>query len=145
MEQDQALKIELMAYMDGELAPGEREQFERTLMQSTELQQELAEMQQLKSIIGRVRIPEPKPELWDERPRPGLERWFRLVGWILFILGGLFLLGIGNVNLWQLNELHWSLKFAITLMEAGLVVLLVSVFFRRRKEFKTDRYKEIIR
>ena len=134
-----------MAYLDGEMDAAERSKFERVLLERPELQDELAQFQRLDSILQRVRIPEPKPELWDEFPRRNTDKVLRLVGWVLFVAGAL-LVGIASEYfLWTSNGIHWTLKLGITVLALGLLTLLGSVIQCRRREGKTDRYKEIIR
>jgi len=138
-------QTQLMAYLDGELTPEERQRFERILMATPELQQELAQFQRLQSIVQRVRIPEPKPELWDERARRTPEKIGRVVGWVLFVLGCVIVALASEYLLWSANDIPWILKLGLTLIVGGLGILVASVFYRRCQEGKTDRYKEIIR
>ena len=145
MDANEEQQIQLMAYLDGEMNPQERTQYERVLMQSPELQRRLAQFQKLQSIVRRVRIPEPKPELWDEFPRRNTEKWLHISGWVLFVVGALIVAIASQYFLWMTNDIPCCLKIGFSLLGAGLVLLLVSVHLRRRKEGKTDRYKEIVR
>ena len=138
-------KARLMAYLDGELAPEERQSFERVLMATPELQRELEQFQRLQSIVQRVRIPEPKPELWDERARRAPEKTCRVVGWIFFVVGSVIVALASEYLLWSANDIPWILKLGLTFIILGLGVLLASVVYRRCKEGKTDRYKELVR
>lgn len=138
-------QAQLMAYLDGELAPQERQAFERVLMESRPLQGELAQLQRLQSIVQRVRIPEPKPELWDEQPRLKSEKLWRVVGWVLFLAGTLMVALTSELLLWSTKNIPCSLKLGITFIVLGLGALLASVLLRRCKESKTDRYREIVR
>jgi len=137
--------MQLMAYLDGEMSPDERVHFERVLMQTPELQEDLAQFRRLQSLVQRVRIPEPKPELWDECPRHIPQKLLRGIGWILFMLGAVLVAVTSEYLLWSSNGMPWGLKAGITLMVLGLGVLLGAVILRRRKESRTDRYKEIVR
>jgi len=138
-------QIQLMAYLDGEMDARQRSEFEKILLDSPPLQQQLAQFQRLQGLMQNVRIPEPRLELWDEYSRKGGEKAFRLVGWLLFVAGALIVALGSEYLLWRSDEIPWILKAGITFMIAGLAVLLASVLSRRRCESKTDRYKEIIR
>ena len=138
-------QTQLMAYLDGELTPEERQRFERILMATPELQQELEQFQRLQAIVQRVRIPEPKPELWDERARRAPEKICRIVGWVFFVLGCVIVALASEYLLWSANDIPWILKLGLTFIVGGLGVLLASVLYRRCQEGKTDRYKEIVR
>jgi ferric-dicitrate binding protein FerR (iron transport regulator) len=138
-------QIQLMAYLDGEMDARQRSEFERVLLDNPPLQQQLAQFQRLQGLVQQVRIPEPKLDLWDEYPRRGGEKAFRLLGWLLFLAGVLIVALGSEYLLWRSDEIPWILKAGITLMIAGLAVLLGSVLSRRGHESKTDRYKEILR
>lgn len=138
-------QIQLMAYLDGEMDARQRSEFEKVLLDSPQLQQQLAQFQRLQGLVQQVRIPEPKLELWDEYPRRRTEKSFRLFGWVIFLAGVLIIALGSEYLLWRSDEIPWILKIGITLMAAGLAVLLGTVLSRRHRESKTDRYKEIIR
>lgn len=144
-EKPDSRRIELMAYLDGEMSPEERQRFEQVLLADTELRREAEEFQKIKSILGRVRIPEPKPEMWDERARKGAESAVRGIGWILLVLGVAVLAVTLVYLLWSDADAPFAVKLSLTLLITGFVVLLGSVAERRRRESKTDRYREIIR
>lgn len=145
MEQNLAQKERLMAYLDGEMNGEERLQFEKTLLSDSELQRELAQFQRLKSLVQKVRIPQPKPELWDEYARRPGEKGFRFLGWALLLAGLVVVFGFIGYQLWSDSGIPWILKGGITLILAGAGLLLCGVIHRRCRESKTDRYKEILR
>jgi ferric-dicitrate binding protein FerR (iron transport regulator) len=145
METRDENKIQMMAYLDGEMDSEQRREFETRLMASSELQKELRQFQKLQGLLQRVRVPEPKPELWDEWPRQKPEKYIRLCGWIMLILGALIFLGTGGYLLWADERIHLGMKTGLTLASTGIAVLLAGVIRRRRLECKTDRYKEILR
>ena len=116
MEELEEQKAQLMAYLDGEMDAEGRRSFEQVLMQSPELQRELEQFSRLKSVVARVRIPEPKPELWDEWPRRGPEQLFRIIGWVLFVAGAILFGATAEYLLWNASEIHWGLKLGATLL-----------------------------
>lgn len=55
----------IAAYLDGELTPEERRDFEAALERHPEWRTEIADQAEMKAALGRLRVRPPKAEVWD--------------------------------------------------------------------------------
>jgi anti-sigma factor RsiW len=135
--------------LDDELAPGEREEFDRLLAASSERQAEWAAQKQLKEATMKLKFAEPPPEVWDGYWTGVYRRLERGIGWILVSLGAMVLLFYGGYELVDeiLADRHLPIliKTAILAALAGGTILFVSVLREKLFTRKTDKYREIQR
>ena len=133
---------ELMAYMDGELPPDDRERVEDGLARSTELQRELAMYQAMKTDFQGLHFqpPHDRSSVWDQVNR----RLNRPIGWGLLIVGlviwmtyGTYLFATSSVSPWE--------KLGTGAVAIGVLMLLTSVIWERIRELETDPYRNVQR
>lgn len=137
------------AYLDDELEPAERAAFEEELLRDHRLREELEEMQNMKSLVGGMRLRELPDKAWDDYRKRTYTRLERRVGWILFSIGAMVLVGYGLYELVVFlvsgAELAWWIRAAIGAACIGLAILLVSVIRERIFVWKRDPYREVKR
>jgi hypothetical protein len=133
---------DLMAYLDGELSPEQRQRVERGLSSSTELQRELAMYQAMKTDIQGLHFqaPHDRSSVWDQVNR----RLSRPIGWGLLIAGlvvwmtyGTYLFATSSVSRWE--------KLGTGAVAIGVLMLLASVIYERVQELQTDPYRHVQR
>lgn len=139
----------ISAYLDGELDPEERAEFERRLEAGEVSRTEFEEMRAMRDLTDSVRLrPFPEAE-WDRYWTRTYNRMERGLGWILLSLGVIVLLSVGLYELlqhWFLEGASpWWLRAATGAVAAGLGVLFVSVLRERIFVRRTDPYREIER
>lgn len=138
----------ISAYLDDELSPEERREFEERLARGEIPARELEEMRAMRNLTTGAR-PESFPdETWDrywDRTFPRMERG---VGWIFLSLGAVMLLSIGAyhflVSLFDDSSSLW-VRLATAMVAAGLSLLFVSVLRERLFVWKHDPYREVKR
>jgi anti-sigma factor RsiW len=137
------------AYLDDELEPAERKAFEEELACNPRLQDELEEMQSMKSLVGNMRLRELPDGAYDHYRERIYNRLERRVGWILLSIGAMVLVGYGLYGLVVFlvtdGELAWWIRAAIGAACLGLAILLVSVIRERVFVWKKDPYREVKR
>ena len=139
----------ISAYLDGELDPTERAEFERRLEGGEISRTELEEMRSMRNLTHSVRLqPFPDHE-WDRYWERTYNRLERNLGWILFSLGVIVLISLGFYELlrgWLLDgSSPWWLRAATGSVALGLSCLFVSVVRERLFVRKTDPYRGIER
>ncbi len=139
----------LAGYVDGELTAAEREAFEAELASDPELKAELQEFRELKEVTGMARYADLPDEVWETYWQSIYRKLERGVGWILFSLGAIVLLGFGLweglSHLWANPEAPLWLKLGVSILGGGSVFLLVSYGRERLFAYNRDRYKEVTR
>jgi len=65
------------------------------------------------------------------------------IGWIALVIGGLGLMLWHWVTFWQDDSVPTLVKVLLTLVEAGVMLLFISVLRQRLISRKTDRYKDV--
>jgi anti-sigma factor RsiW len=132
----------MMRYLDGELAPEERREFEVRLEASTELQRELALYRTLHEDLSGIRIRGngPNRSVWTSVHR----RLTRPVGWILIVLGVLAWLSHAGYVFMTAPTPTWE-KLATSAVVIGVLLLFASVIHERWQELATDPYRYVER
>ena len=142
-------KALLMGYIDGELAPGERTEFEEHLAGCGECAGELEEFKKLKEVTDMVRFGEPEDKVWEHYWRGIYNRVERGVGWILASVGVILLLAFGAFKLIETlivdPTISLVVKIGISALLLGVVVLLVSLVRERVFGLKHDRYSREVK
>jgi anti-sigma factor RsiW len=134
-----------MRYLDGEMSGDERIDFERHIGSCGECRAQMREMAALERLTGMLTIRDPMDDFWQRYWKGIFRRLERKTGWILFIAGAVMIAG------WQLYHLitHFGRitfgKVALAVFAAGALILLVSVIRERVHQYRTDRYRDIIR
>jgi hypothetical protein len=133
---------QLMRYLDGEMAPDERERVDAELEASTELQREVAVYRNLKTEMQDLHFHPATHQVsvWDRVNK----HVNRPVGWMFFVGGllvwmtyGTWVFATSTVSAWE--------KLGSGAVAIGVLMLLSSVIWERYRELKTDPYKDVQR
>ena len=144
---DDRLKQMLAGYVDGELSPEEREQFERELANNVELRAELEEFKNLKQVTDKMHYADLPDEVWESYWASLYRKMERGIGWILLSLGAIVILSFGLFE--AFSELYLNpdnplwLKIGVTGVSLGTIFLLVSYARERLFAYRRDRYREV--
>ncbi|UCG62573.1 MAG: zf-HC2 domain-containing protein [Candidatus Zixiibacteriota bacterium] len=143
-------KRELLAgYIDGELSPEERQEFEQELAVNAELRAELEEFKKLKEVTGMMRYADLPEEVWDNYWQNLYRKLERGIGWILLSVGAIVLISFGLFQffreLYTDPEIPFLIRISATALTVGAVILLVSFIRERIFAYNRDRYKEVTR
>lgn len=131
-----------MRYLDGELAPDERAQFEAELEGSTELQREVAIFRSIKADFQELSF-HPGAyyhSVWD-RVNAHVTR---PIGWILVIAGAVIWMTYGAYVFTVSPGDPWE-KLATGAIVIGILLLFASVIWERYREWDKDPYRHIHR
>ena len=131
----------LMRYLDGEAAPEERARIDAALADSTELRKDLTIFRTMKSDLQAMTFGLANDHsVWGVVHR----RITRPLGWILlsvgflsWILYGSYLYLVSAIDSWE--------KLATSAIGLGILFLLGTVIYERRKEWLTDPYRSVYR
>ncbi len=131
----------LMRYLDGEAAPEERARIDAALADSTELQREIVIFRTMKSDLQAMTFGLASDQsVWGAVHR----RITRPLGWIMLIAGfvtwsvyGSFLYLSSAIDVWE--------KLATSAIGLGILFLFGTVIYERRKEWRTDPYRNVYR
>lgn len=139
----------LIRYVDGEATEAEVERLRSHLARCARCREELRAHQKLRDLARDLWPAQPPEELWDEYVQGVYDRMERGLGWVLTVVGAAVLAAVG---VWRYvtgfllrSGVGWPLKVGLTALILGLVLLLVSVYRQRRREARSDRYREVIR
>ena len=135
----------LMAYVDDELSPAERSAFEVTLGQDAELAKEATRLKNLMDLSQSMSLSEPT----DHEIRRFWSRFYNRtewrLGWVLFALGILTLLGEGLYLLLSTEALSWTMKAAAISTLLGGALLLFNTLRLKLRTTHFDRYRGVTR
>ncbi|MEZ4655191.1 MAG: zf-HC2 domain-containing protein [Candidatus Eisenbacteria bacterium] len=138
----------ISAYLDDELSPAERREFEDRLARGEISARELEEMRAMRNLTTAARPQEFPDETWDRYWDQTYNRLERGFGWILFSIGAIVLLSFGVyrflLSLFAADGAWW-IRLATGLVAAGLSLLFVSVLRERLFVWKHDPYREVKR
>lgn len=140
----------MMAVLDGEATPADREALDALLARDGELAAEWARLRRVKEVTETMTPRQPAEEVWDRFRMSVMHRAERGIAWIL-IAAGASVLGVWWA--WQALEafvgdttVPWYLKAAVLAIVAGGAILLVSVIRERWFLHRRDPYsREVIR
>lgn len=137
-------------YFSGELTLDEGKEFQFAVQNNADLKKEFEEQLNMHEVLSKMKIKDPLPEAWDNYWLGIYNRLERKIGWILFSLGVLILLGFGSYSfvdefLLKDSEAHLVIKIGVTSFLFGILVLIFSVAREKFFASKTDKYKEIQR
>ncbi len=131
----------LMRYLDGEAAPEERARIDAAVADSTELQRDLMIFRTMKSDLQAMTFGLANDHsVWGAVHR----RITRPLGWLLlsagfltWILHGSYLYLVSAIDPWE--------KLATSAIGLGILFLFGTVIYERRKEWRTDPYRNVYR
>lgn len=137
-------------YFSLELTAEEELEFKGLLVSDKDFKNEFDEQKHIQEALTNMKIKEPLPEIWDKYWYGVYNRLERGIGWILFSIGILILAGYGTYSfvdefLLKNTETPFFLKFGVTSLLFGIIVLIFSVIREKYFVGKSDKYKEIER
>jgi len=139
----------ISAYLDDELSPADRLEFERRLERGEVSGQELEEMRAMRSLTKSIQLDEFPDEIWERYWHQTYNRMERNTGWILLSIGTIILTSYGAYeflsSLWIDPSEPWWLRLAVGCVAIGLSVLFVSVLRERWFVRNRDPYRGIKR
>ncbi|MDY7010104.1 MAG: zf-HC2 domain-containing protein [Planctomycetota bacterium] len=143
------LKPLMMALLDGELPPEQREKLESHLATCESCRQELAEFIAMKEKLAMVKFREPSDDELDRYWKSIYNRVERGMGWVLFSLGAIILLCYGSFKLIEEiirdPKIALILKIGVVALIFGVVILFVSLLRERLAVRKADMYSKEIK
>ena len=134
-----------MRYIDGEMSPQDRAEYERHLESCAECRRSLERFGGLRSLTGRIKMKDPTDEFWEAYWKSLYRRIERRIAWIIMLVGVVMLV------VYQLYHAASNFgritfeKAALVLFAAGAALLLISIIRERIHHHKVDRYKDIER
>lgn len=133
---------QLMAYLDGELAPEERSQVESVLGRNTEAQRDLILFRHLHEDLSgiKLRTRTTQDSVWDRVHR----QLSRPLGWLLVVSGALAWIAYGVWMYISSSTPTWE-KLMTGAVVIGVLVLFISVIHERYREWLTDPYRHVER
>jgi hypothetical protein len=139
-----ARQQQMMAYVDDELSPSERNAFEKLMEEDPELALESVNHKNLLDLTRSMALLEPS----DREVRRFWARFYNRsewrLGWCLFI-GGLVVLLIEAIVLLITTELAGHLKAALFSVLVGAGILLWNTVRLRMRTSRFDRYRGVMR
>lgn len=142
-------KVLISGYLDDELDPPERAEFERELARNRDLAEELAQMRSMQEVTGSMELKDFPDQVWERYWDGTYNRIERNIGWLLFSIGVIILMAAGLyelvITLISDAAGPWWLKAAIGAVCGGLSILFVSVLRERLFMRQRDPYREVQR
>ena len=135
----------LNRFIDGETSEEEKDGLKAHLSKCGKCQMELEKYKKLKELTGSLKFVSPPEELWEEYPKDVLARLERGLGKTILCASLLLIIIYAAVKLARSASVPLIVKIALIGLASGFLMLLFSVYRQRRKEEKTDKYKEIKR
>lgn len=142
MKKQQPPYEKLMAYLDGEMTPKARKEFEELLEKHPEWREQVGELAGVVDAAKSLRLRAPGSKTWDNYWQEIDSRLERRLGWTVALIGAvvLILVGFFKVVVYAQNDF---VRAGIFLVGAGLTILFVTVLRGRMLELPRDRYKRI--
>ncbi len=138
-------QLTLMAWLDGELTPAERQRFEQRLLDDPALAAEAAAQKNLMDLTRSLATLEPTEGEMRRFWTSFYNRNEWRLAWVLLALGGAGLLGEGLYLLVTAEGLTWSLKVAALCTLAGAALLVWNTARLRMRTSRFDRYRGVMR
>ena len=132
----------LMAYLDGEMSPAQRRDFERLLEQHPEWRNEVAEMADVVKATQKLKLRTPDPHMWDNYWEEIDDRLQRKTGWLIALIGALLLSVVGIWKVLVFSD-NMYVRSGIVLIIIGTAILFAAVVRGRLLEYPRDRYRRI--
>jgi hypothetical protein len=139
------MRLLMMAYIDDELSPEEREAFERQMESDRALAMETVKYQNLAALADSMKIREPTDQ---ERRRFWAHFYNRTewrLGWALLTVGLVGVVGSAAYEIWVTDSIPWHVKLAVALTCIGFLLILWNVLRLKWKTDRFDRYRGVLR
>ncbi|MFO8173778.1 MAG: anti-sigma factor family protein [Gemmatimonadota bacterium] len=133
---------ELMRYLDGEMAPEDRNRIERSVEESTELRREIAVFQSMKDDLQTLKLTSGGRghSVWDSVNR----QLTRPIGWTLLVVGSL-VWAVYGIYVYLTSPVFLLEKMAASAIGIGVLLLFASVVWERYREWLSDPYRDLQR
>ncbi len=146
---EEKYRIMLSGYIDNELSPEEKRDFEVHLEGCADCRKELESFQKLQEVTGAMKYADIPEQVWEGYWSSLYKRMERGVGWIFISIAAIMLLCFGCYHFcadFLLNpEEPLLLRIGIGSGFIGFIILLVSIIRERLFARKRDRYDEVTR
>lgn len=146
---EKRVRLLMMGALDGELEPDRMAEFDALLERSPEVREEWARMRQVKAMTSEMSYRAPPEEVWDGYWQGTYRRFERGLGWILFSVGAISVVGYGLWTglraLWSESGLPEWLRIAIFAVALGGTILTVSVLREKWFTYGRDPYRGVRR
>ena len=141
------ISVLISGYLDDELTQQQQQRLALHLQQCTNCQAQFEQLQLMQHELKQSLSNEGAFMREDDRIQAHLNepksRGLRRLGWLLLILGSLPLLGYGLYQFWHDPEVPVWMKFSLSAVWLGGLVVFLSVLRQRLTERKTDRYNKV--
>lgn len=146
---DELARHLMMGALDGEISRSDEHELRRLLEKDPVLEREWQQLQRIKEVTRGMTLRRPPTEIWDTYWNGVYRRFERGLGWILVSIGAILLISYGAwMGVWELLDDTTTpvyVKYGLTALIVGLVVLFVSVVREKLFMRRSDPYKDIIR
>jgi hypothetical protein len=146
---EEEFRVKLSGYIDDELSPDERRDFEAHLTGCAECRKELNSFRKLKEVTGAMKYADIPEQVWEGYWVGIYRRLERGLSWIFISIGVIVILGFGCFRLFNDFFLNSDepilLRIGIGFGIIGFIILLVSLLRERLFASKRDRYDEVNR
>lgn len=134
-------------YVDGELTPEEKREFESMMAEHPELRDDVNSFQKISDLTRRVSFEELPDPIWEAYGASLYRRAERALGWILLSVGAMLVLGFTARGFWGQFFMNSSepliLRIAIGALSVGAIVLIVSKLRETLFAHKRERYRKV--
>jgi len=146
---EEKYRIKLAGYIDDELSPDERQEYENHLEGCAECRNELESFRKLKEVTGAMKYADIPEQVWEGYWAGIYKRLERGLGWIFISIGIILVLSFGGFHLCKDFFLNSDepilLKIGVGSGIVGFIILFVSLLRERLFASKRDRYDEVTR
>lgn len=140
--------ILLEKYFEQSLSPDEKKEFEK-LITNAELKKEFENQKEIKEVIMKLNLKEPKKDFWDNYWLSTYNKLERGIAWILISIGLTLLIGFAVYQFVQKLFVDDGgplvIKIGLITLFIGALVLILSLIREQFLKTKNDSYKEIKR
>jgi len=134
-------------YVDNELTPEERKEFEALMAEHPELRADVAAFEKINSLTSQVRFEELPDPIWEAYAASGYRKAESALGWILVSVGVMVALIFGGLQMWHEFFTDPATpvlgRIGAGAAMGGAVILLVSKLREALFARKRDRYGKV--
>ena len=135
-------------YFDNELSIDENTEL-NSLIQNEDLKNEFEEQKRVKEVLSKMKLKNPSVEVWDKYWVGVYNKLERGIAWLAVSVGFLILIIYGSIEVVEKFLAHTQtpgiLKFGISALVIGGLILLFSVLREKFFTHTRDKYKEVQR
>ncbi len=139
----------ISALVDAELSPDQEKELKAHLETCPRCRQEYVELERLEEMMSKIALPELSEDVWEEHWESLYNRLERGIGYLLAGLGAAVVLSYGLYSLLKdwLSDPSVPIAFraGVSLLCAGLLILVISTAREKILTCRHERYKEIVR